>query len=78
MRTWFRVGENKIEVKKEKNMFKAFNSFQLTTLFAAAPWAIEWVKTATFTGSSVLFWVLIVAYVVGFVGMCCAVYSAVD
>ena len=59
-------------------MLKGFNAFQLTTLFAAAPWGIEWVKDAAFTGSSVLFWVLVVAYVVGFFGMCVAVYSAVD
>lgn len=59
-------------------MFKAFNSFQLTLLFAGAPWFIEWVNNSTFTGSSVLFWVLIVGYVIGFFGMCVAVYGSVD
>ncbi len=66
------------KIKENKGMLKGFNAFQLTTLFAAAPFGIEWVKTAAFYGHSVLFWVLIVAYVIGFFGMCVAVYSAVD
>jgi hypothetical protein len=59
-------------------MLKWFNSFQLTTLFAAAPFGIEWVKGAEFYGHSVLFWVLIVAYVVGFFAMTYAVQESFD
>lgn len=43
-----------------------FNGFQLVLGFSAAPFLITYVKDATFYAHSVLFWVLIVAYIVGF------------
>lgn len=43
-----------------------FNAFQLMLLFAAMPFLITYVKDANFYAHLVLFWVLIVAYVVGF------------
>ena len=65
----------RIHKRRNNNMLKGFNAFQLTTLFAAAPFGIEWVKNAAFYGHNVLFWVLIVAYVIGFFGMTYAVYD---
>ena len=55
---------------------KAFNSFQIVSLFAAGPFLIEWVKNAVFYGHSALFWVLLVGYGIGFIAMCCAVFHA--
>lgn len=43
-----------------------FNAFQLVLLFAAGPFLITYVKDATFYAHSVLFWVLLVGYVIGF------------
>lgn len=57
---------------------KGFNAFQLVTLFAAAPFGIEWVKNAAFTGHNVLFWVFIVAYIVGFFCMVGSVLNSLD
>lgn len=58
--------------------FKVFNSFQITALFAAMPFLVGWLWTATFSGAAALTWVAIVAYVVFFVLMCGAVLHAVD
>lgn len=57
---------------------KAFNALQLTVLFAVWPFLCAWVKTATFYASGAVFWILIVAYVIGFIMMIIAVYSALD
>lgn len=57
---------------------KGFNALQLTTLFAAFPWLMEMVKSADFYAHNVLFWIMIVAYVIGFIGMVCAVFSTMD
>lgn len=56
-------------------MFAVFNSFQITLLFAVAPFAIQYTKTADFYGAATLFWVLLIGYLVGFFGMCVCVYS---
>ena len=56
---------------------KGFNSLQLTVLFAAWPFLCEWVKTATFAMSGPLFWIMCIAYVIGFVGMVMAVYDTI-
>jgi hypothetical protein len=58
-------------------MLKAFNSFQLVSVFALAPFGIQWCSTATFAGAQAAFWVGIVMYVVGFVGMCVCVHDEV-
>jgi hypothetical protein len=54
---------------------RLFNAFQLVAMFAAAPVGIAWLEKAEFTGSSVAFWVAIVAYIVAF---CCMVGSVWD
>jgi len=46
-----------------------FNAFQLVLLFAAGPFLITYVKDAVFYAHTVLFWVLIVGYIVGFGSM---------
>jgi len=58
-------------------MLKAFNSFQLVTAFALAPFGIQWLSNATFSGAPAAFWVGIVAYVVSFIAMCVAVHDSV-
>lgn len=45
---------------------RVFNGFQLMLLFSASPWLITYVKDAPFYAHTVLFWVLIVGYIVGF------------
>jgi uncharacterized membrane protein len=64
-------------LKEEYTMMKAFNAFQLVACFAAAPFGIQWLSTATFTGAPAAFWVGIVVYVVGFFGMCVCVHDDV-
>jgi hypothetical protein len=46
-----------------------FNAFQLVLLFACAPFIISYVERASFTGATPLFWVLIIAYLIGFGGL---------
>lgn len=46
-----------------------FNAFQLVLLFAAGPFLITFTKDAVFYAHSVLFWVLLVGYIIGFAGM---------
>jgi hypothetical protein len=59
-------------------MLKAFNAFQLTVLFALAPFGLEWCKGAEFYGHTAAFWVGLVAYIVAFFGMTYAVYDTFD
>ena len=56
-------------------MFAFFNSFQIVLLFAVAPFAIQYVHTAEFSGHTVLFWTMLVGYIIGFYAMCMCVYS---
>ena len=55
-------------------MFKVFNSFQITVLFAASPFILEWVRNAEFYAANVVFWVGCAAYVV-FMGIMTAVVA---
>jgi hypothetical protein len=57
---------------------KAFNSFQMVTGFALTPFGIAWVSEQTFRGSSIAFWVGCVVYLISFLMMVGAVYSALD
>lgn len=59
-------------------MLRAFNSFQAVLAFALAPFGISWLSEASFRGAGVAFWVVCVAYVVGFIMMCAAVFVAVS
>jgi hypothetical protein len=54
---------------------KAFNSFQLTFMFAAFPFLLDYLQDATFRGAGPAFYCACAAYVVGFIGMCTAVYE---
>lgn len=57
-------------------MMKAFNALQLTTLFAVAPFIIGWLHGGPFPyADSAVFWIVICAYVCGFIGMCVAVHD---
>ena len=56
-------------------MFAIFNSFQIVLLFACAPFIIQYVNTAEFSGHAILFWTLLVGYLVGFWAMCACVYK---
>ena len=59
-------------------MMKAFNCFQIVSLFAAAPFGIQWLSTASFAGAGAAYWVGIAAYLVGFAAMVFALRYAVD
>jgi len=58
--------------------FKAFNSLQITGLFAGFPFLISWLWTATFAGAAVAAWVALIVYLVFFLLMCGAVFHAFD
>lgn len=45
---------------------RIINSFQLMLLFASMPFLITWTKDADFYAHTVLFWVLVVAYLISF------------
>jgi hypothetical protein len=57
---------------------KVFNALQLTTLFAAWPFLTQMVLDAKFYAHTVLFWIMTVAYVAGFILMCMSVFSSLD
>lgn len=46
-----------------------FNAFQLLTLFAAGPFLIQYTHAADFYAHSVLSWVLVAGYIVGFASL---------
>jgi hypothetical protein len=56
-------------------VIRAFNSFQIVTLFAAMPFIIQWIGGASFTGASAAFWIAIVAYVILFGWLCVAMFD---
>lgn len=55
-----------------------FNAFQLVLLFACGPFLIEYVHGASFYAHQTLFWVFIVAYLIGFGCVCASVASSLD
>ena len=57
---------------------RTFNSIQMVVLFALWPFIAQWVKTSTFVMSSTVFWIMVVAYFIGFIGMIFAVRIAID
>lgn len=54
---------------------KVFNAFQITAMFVAWPYLINWLSDACFRGASVVFYSACAAYVVGFIAMCVAVHQ---
>lgn len=59
-------------------MLKVFNAFQMTVLFAAAPFGIQYLATATFPFQAAAFWLGIIAYMAFFVCMWVCVTTAID
>lgn len=59
-------------------MLRVFNSFQLVCAFSSGPLLIQWLSEAEFRGSGVAFWVSVVAYTVGFIGMIHAVHEDIS
>lgn len=55
-----------------------FNSFQLMSLFTAAPFLVTWCKDADFYGHTALTWVLIAGFVVGFGSLTVLVADNID
>lgn len=51
-------------------MIRAFNAFQLVTLFAAMPYIVGWLHSNPFPFSIAAFWTALVVYVVLFIVMC--------
>ena len=59
-------------------MLKAFNSFQIVSCFAAAPFGIGWLFNASFPASTVAAYAGVVGYGIFFVLMCIATLKAID
>jgi hypothetical protein len=59
-------------------MIRAFNSFQLVTLFAATPFIVEWLDEETFTLARAGFWLAIAVYLVLFVTMIVALFHLTE
>ena len=59
-------------------MIRAFNAFQLVSLFAALPFIVGWLKTNPFPLAVAAFWVAIVAYLVLFIVLCIAAFELTD
>ena len=54
---------------------RGFNSVQIVLLFALMPFLMSWVLSATFYAHTVVFWIMVVAYVISFFSMVYAVYD---
>lgn len=59
-------------------MLKAFNSLQITALFAAAPYGLYWLLNADFYAHIVAFWTALIVYFIFFCLMCGAVFHSID
>lgn len=57
---------------------RLFNSIQLTVLFCIYPFICQWVKSTSFYAHNILFWILVIGYVLSFIGMAYAVYEALE
>lgn len=49
-----------------------FNAFQIVCLFAAMPFIVAWLRSATFSGAFAASWIAVVVYAVMF---CLMVYN---
>lgn len=59
-------------------MLRLFNSFQIVAFFAAAPYGISWLSSASFPASGVAFWMSLGAYAIYFAMMIAAVFAALE
>lgn len=66
------------KIIRGKHFMAFFNSFQLTVLFAAWPFIINWLANAQFQAHGVLYWVGIVAYIIHFGFTVFATAEAID
>lgn len=57
---------------------KAFNSFQIVTLFAVLPYIIEWLHRRPFDYSGAVFWLSIVVYAILYIVSIAAMISLVE
>lgn len=61
---------------KMGGFFRAFNSLQAVSLFAACPFVLNWMASAEFTGHTPLTYCGWIVYAIGFILMTCAVFTA--
>lgn len=59
-------------------MMRIFNAFQMTLLFCAWPFIINFLSAATFAGAGALYWVAIIAFVAQFCFTVAAYCEVVD
>lgn len=59
-------------------MIRAFNSFQIVTLFAAMPYIVAWLHSSPFSYSIAAFWTSVVVYIVMFIFMCIGMFDLMD
>lgn len=69
---------SKPKSKKGNPMLRAFNSFQVVTLFAALPFIISWLYNATFPFATGALWIAAIAYAVLYVFQIVTTYCWVD
>lgn len=58
-------------------MFKAFNSLQITSLFAAFPFFISWLSSATFPGHLAAMYISCVVYLIFFAMVAAAIFDSI-
>lgn len=63
--------------KGKLSMLKFFNSLQIVSVFAAGPYIIQWLSTATFPAHTAAFWTGIIGYVAMFALMIGCVFSSI-
>ncbi len=59
-------------------MIRAFNAFQLVTLFAAMPYILGWLGSSPFPYAAGAFWTAIVVYIVLFIVMCVGTFELTE
>lgn len=77
----FAAFDSPYSTRREKGtptMLKAFNAFQIVTLFAAMPHIIGWLYGQPFPFSTGALWVAIATYVILFVGLIVATFTAFE
>ncbi len=57
---------------------RTFNAVQMVVLFALWPFLAQWINDASFIASGIVFWIMIIAYLIGFIGLIIAVRIAID
>ena len=55
-----------------------FNAFQIVALFAALPFIIHWLSSASFWSAQAAFWVALVVYLIAFILHIAAVADLIE